>query len=204
MPVDFPRSRSIQWTPIFLVDAPDGGGSVAGSRVAFLAAGWTVEWFRSCGCEHGCRNSYGGVSHDCDRGGAVDARLCFCFAAAGSYLLTVLLGVTRLLWKWQRTVAMARRSMVLPLDASACRLFASPRKRQGRWCRACGGYCAVHQFQIGRSDRLRVLGFSVEGSQATFDWRRHIRLALDCVEKILIVGNRHWVELDRLQDRGQR
>jgi hypothetical protein len=60
----------------FLVDAPDVGGSVAGSRVAFLAAGWTVEWFRSCGCEHGCRNSYGGVSHDCDRGGAVDALAC--------------------------------------------------------------------------------------------------------------------------------
>ena len=127
-----------------------------------------------------------------------------CFAAAGAYLLAVLLGVTRLLWKWQRTVAMARRSMVLPLDASACRLFASPRKRQGRWCWACGGYCAVHQFQISRSDRLRVLGLSVEGSQATFDWRRHIRLPLDCVEKILIVGHRHWVELDRLQDRGQR
>jgi beta-lactamase regulating signal transducer with metallopeptidase domain len=52
-----------------------------------------------------------------------------CFAAAGAYLLTVLLGVTRLLWKWQRTVAMARRSMVLPLDASACRLFDDAARR---------------------------------------------------------------------------
>jgi TonB family protein len=52
-----------------------------------------------------------------------------CFAAAGAYLLTVLLGVTRLLWRWQRTVAMARRSMVLPLDASACRLFDDAARR---------------------------------------------------------------------------
>jgi TonB family protein len=36
---------------------------------------------------------------------------------AGAYLLTVLFSMARLLWRWRRTRAMARRSAVLPLDA---------------------------------------------------------------------------------------
>jgi TonB family protein len=43
--------------------------------------------------------------------------------AAAAYLLTVLFCVTRLLWRWWRARAMARRSAVLSLDASAGRLL---------------------------------------------------------------------------------
>jgi beta-lactamase regulating signal transducer with metallopeptidase domain len=42
---------------------------------------------------------------------------------AAAYLLVVLFCVTRLLWRWWRAQAMARRSAVLSLDASAGRLL---------------------------------------------------------------------------------
>jgi hypothetical protein len=35
-------------------------------------------------------------------------------ALAAAYLLTVLLSVTRLLWRWRRALAMARRAAVMP------------------------------------------------------------------------------------------
>ena len=43
--------------------------------------------------------------------------------AAAGYLLMVLFCMTRLLWRWWRAQAMARRSAVLSLDASAGRLL---------------------------------------------------------------------------------
>ncbi len=42
---------------------------------------------------------------------------------AGGYLLTVLFSMGRLLWRWRRTCAMAGRSVVLPLDATAGNLL---------------------------------------------------------------------------------
>ena len=50
---------------------------------------------------------------------------------AGAYLLTVLFCVMRLLWRWRRTAALARRSAVLPLDASAGRLVEDAARRFG-------------------------------------------------------------------------
>jgi len=46
-----------------------------------------------------------------------------CAVVAAAYLLTVLFYVARLLWRWWGTRAMARRSVVLPLEASACSLL---------------------------------------------------------------------------------
>jgi beta-lactamase regulating signal transducer with metallopeptidase domain len=50
---------------------------------------------------------------------------------AGTYLLTVLFSMTRLLWRWRRTYAMAGRSAVLPLDARECGRMESAARRLG-------------------------------------------------------------------------
>jgi TonB family protein len=43
--------------------------------------------------------------------------------AALAYVLTVLLAMVRLLWRWRRAGTMARRAAAVPLGASACRLL---------------------------------------------------------------------------------
>lgn len=42
-----------------------------------------------------------------------------CAAAGAAYLLIVLISLSRLLWRWRHTAAMAQRSRVLPLDQGA-------------------------------------------------------------------------------------
>jgi TonB family protein len=54
-----------------------------------------------------------------------------CTVAAAVYLLVVLFSMARVLWRWGRTRAMARRSLVLPLEASACRLLKDAARRFG-------------------------------------------------------------------------
>jgi beta-lactamase regulating signal transducer with metallopeptidase domain len=50
---------------------------------------------------------------------------------AGTYLLTVLFCVARLVWRWGRTAAMARRSALLPLKAPGRMLVESAARRLG-------------------------------------------------------------------------
>ena len=54
-----------------------------------------------------------------------------CMVLAAAYLLIALLSVARLLWRWRRTAAVARRSGLLPLDASARMLVEDAARRLG-------------------------------------------------------------------------
>jgi TonB family protein len=54
-----------------------------------------------------------------------------CSVVAAAYLLTMLFCIARLMWRWRRTWAMARRGAVLPLGDSACGFLNDAARRFG-------------------------------------------------------------------------